>query len=365
MTTFSDIDLPQLPAPTVVELLDFEQIFESMRDQLSGLQPLLFTAQGEPALFNAVRHTSDNGEVYFKVPATTDELIYLQLDSDPSVKLLQIVAYRELLLRQRVNEAARSTMLAFATGPDLDHEAARFGVERLVINPGDESAIPPVTPVYESDNALRRRAQLALEGYSTAGPIGAYAYHALSASAQIKSVDIAAPAFARLSLTSEQSAVLPADATAIKVVDDVGLPDPKPGDVAITVLALEGDGTASQTILDAVSDTLNDDAVRPLTDRPRVRSAEIVPYTLHAVLTLHSGPDPGIVRQAAVDAITAYVADAHRIAQPPTFPGFYRALKQPGVYDVELIQPTDAIALEAWQAAYCTSITVTVGGIYG
>ncbi|NUV25651.1 hypothetical protein MS6204_04603 [Escherichia coli] len=44
----------------------------------------------------------------------------LELESEPATKLLQENAYRELLLRQRINEAAQAVMVAYAMGGDLD-----------------------------------------------------------------------------------------------------------------------------------------------------------------------------------------------------------------------------------------------------
>jgi len=90
------IYLPELPAPGVVEELDFEEILAAMKADLLSRDP----AYGE------------------------------LLESDPAMKLLEVCAYRELLLRQRVNEAARAVMVAFAVGSDLDHLAALFGLER-------------------------------------------------------------------------------------------------------------------------------------------------------------------------------------------------------------------------------------------
>ncbi len=43
----------------------------------------------------------------------------LELESEPATKLLQENAYRELLLRQRINEAAQAVMVAYAMGGDL------------------------------------------------------------------------------------------------------------------------------------------------------------------------------------------------------------------------------------------------------
>ena len=67
------------------------------------------------------------------------------LESDPAIKLMEAAAYRELLIRQRVNDAARSVMPAFAAGADLDHFAAFYGVERQALDPGDPDALPADT----------------------------------------------------------------------------------------------------------------------------------------------------------------------------------------------------------------------------
>ncbi|EEQ05233.1 Baseplate assembly protein J [Yersinia bercovieri ATCC 43970] len=71
----------------------------------------------------------------------------LSLESEPLVKLLQENAYRELVLRQRVNEAAQAVMVAYANGSDLDQLGANNNVQRLIITPADPDAIPPVAAV--------------------------------------------------------------------------------------------------------------------------------------------------------------------------------------------------------------------------
>lgn len=362
MTT---IDLTKLPSPTVIEQLDYESILEEMRQQLNGLQPTLLTTAITPVIKSAELFTAENGEKYFKVPAGEDVgLMYLELDSDPTVKQLQVAAYREMLLRRRINDSALATMLAFATGPDLEHEAARFGVYRLLITPADTEAVPPVEAAYESDTSLRRRAQLAMEGFSTAGPAGAYEFHALSASALVKAVNIDAPTFTRLSLTTEQEDALPAGAIVLAINDDAGLTDPMPGDVAVTVLSTEGDGTADQPLLDAVDDGVSAKDVRPLTDRPRVRSAEIVNYSIAAELIMFPGPDSNVALAAAITAVETYANDSKDIGVGPTLSGIYAALKQPGVYDVVLSSPVETPSIGPYQSAYCTEINVIIGGTY-
>lgn len=290
------IDLSKLVPPEVVETLSYETI----------LAALLADLQFRDPSFSAL------------------------VESDPVYKILEVCAYRELLLRQRVNDAARSVMLAYAAGTDLDQLAALYGVERLITDPGDPEATPPVDPTYESDDALRRRVQLAPESITTAGSRGSYVFHALSASSLVKDVD----------------------------VDSV-----QPGEVQVTVLSTDGDGTPAVDLLEAVATALNQDTVRPLTDQVIVQAATIIEYAVEAIIYVYSGPDPDVVLQAATDAVTTYVQDHHRMGHDITLSGLYAALHQPGVQRVELTAPAASLVVATTEAAYCTGITVTSGGV--
>ncbi len=119
------IDLSLLPPPFVVEELDYETLLAERKATLISLYP--------EEQRTAVART-------------------LSLESEPLVKLLQENAYREVILRQRVNDAARAVMVAYAVGSDLDQLGANNNVERLVITPADPSAIPPIEAVMESDS---------------------------------------------------------------------------------------------------------------------------------------------------------------------------------------------------------------------
>jgi phage-related baseplate assembly protein len=74
------IDLSQLPPPVVVEPLDFETLFNERKEAFIALYP------------------EDEQDVIRRT---------LSLESEPITMLLEENCYRELLLRQRVNEAAR------------------------------------------------------------------------------------------------------------------------------------------------------------------------------------------------------------------------------------------------------------------
>lgn len=293
MTT--PIDLAQLPAPQVVEPLDYEAILAAMLADLQARDPQ-FTAL---------------------------------VESDPAHKVLQVAAYRELLIRQRVNDSARAVMLACAEGSDLEHLAALYGISRLLVDPGNPGAIPPAPPTYESDAALRRRVQLAPESWTSAGSRGAYHYHALAASPLVK---------------------------------DASVQSPSPGEVLVTVLSAEGDGTPDAALLDTVTAALSDETVRPLCDGVTVQGAQIVPYAISAALTLHFGPDEEVVRQAAISAASAYAESQHRLGADVTLSGLYAALHQPGVQKVNLTSPAAGLDIADHQAARCTAVTVTVEG---
>lgn len=297
MSVFSAINLADLPAPDVVETLDYESILADLKADLVMRHPGLAEA--------------------------------LSLESEPVVKLLEVVAYREIMLRQRVNDAARANMLAFSVGADLENLGALFGVSRGVIQEANPSTIPPVPAIVEDDTRLRTRIQLALEGFSTAGPVGAYTFWGLSASPDVKDVAVISPA---------------------------------PGQVEITVLSRIGDGAPSGALIATVASALNADDVRPLTDQVIVKAASITAYSVEASLTLYDGPDSALVVAAANAAVATYVEDNHRLGRDITVSGLHAALHQSGVQNVVLAAPAASLVIAADTAAHCTSITITFGG---
>lgn len=292
------IDLSQLPAPDVIENIDFETLLAERKARLVALYP---------------------------ADERADVAARLELESEPLTKLLQENAYRELVLRQRINEAARANMLAFAIGADLDQLGANFDVERLVIDAGDATAMPPVPPTLESDTEFRSRIQLAFESLSVAGPVGAYEFQARAAHPDVL---------------------------------DVSVESPEPVDVVVTILSRSGDGIPSADVLDVVRTHI--DERRPLTDRVTVQPATLVEYHIDANLTLEDGPDADVVQQSAIARLNAYIASRHRLGAWVTRSGIHAALTVEGVVAVELLDWTDLRA-EPHQAPDCvTSRVATV-----
>lgn len=296
------IDLSQLPPPVVVEPLDFETLFAQRK-----------------AAFIAMYPEDEQEEI-----ART-----LELESEPITMQLEENCYRELLLRQRVNEAARAVMLAYSTDSDLDNLTVNFNVERLTIQEEDDSVTPPIEAVMESDADLRTRTQQAFEGLSVAGPTAAYEFWGRSADGRIA---------------------------------DISAVSPTPACVTISVLSREGDGTASDDLLSVVAAALNDEEVRPVADRVTVQSAEIVPYQIDATLYIYPGPEAEPVRQASEQQLQAYIAAQNRLGRDIRLSAIYAALHVEGVQRVELAQPVADIVLSDYQASHCTEYTITVGG---
>lgn len=292
------IDLSQLPAPVVVEALDFDTTLDDRREAFVSLFPL--------DMQDTIRRT-------------------LSLPSDPGEKLLEFSTYLENLMRQRINEAGLSTMLAYATSTDLDNLAANYSVERQVITPADNTVTPPTPAVMESDDALRLRVQASMETLSVAGPTGAYEAFARAADGRVS------------------------DARAIS---------PSPACVTVSILSTDGDGTADSTLLDIVATALNDENVRPVADRLTVQSAEIVTYEIDAVLVVGDGPQSEVIRKAAQDRANDYAVSQYRIGRSVHMAKIIGVLNSEGVENIILNLPLTDIPVSNTQASRCTSVSV-------
>ena len=272
------LDLSKLPVPDVLQTLDFE-------DQYTQVLTRFRVAMGPQ--WSAA------------------------LESDPVMKTLELFTYELITLRARVNAAARATLLASATGNDLDHLLALLGAQRL----GGEG----------SDD-FRERGRQAPYGYSTAGPLKAYRYHALSAHPDIK---------------------------------DVWVDSPTPGVIRVTVLSRLGTGVPTAAMLTAVGNVLNADDIRPLNDTVHIEPAYAIPWQLQARLHFASGAATEPVMAAAQEAAARYAKAQHRLNTPLSRNMVIVALGVPGVSDVELLTPLEDLPAALQGATCCTGIHLT------
>ncbi|WP_432786955.1 hypothetical protein AAEX37_01016 [Oligella sp. MSHR50489EDL] len=298
----NEIDLSLLPKPNFVEEIDYEQLLEKNKS--------LFLSNVPADIKGDVARTLD-------------------LESEPITILLQVLSYKEMYLRQRVNDAARATMLAFAEGSDLDHIGATSRVKRKLLQAADLAANPPIEEIQESDNAYRKRIQLSPESYTSAGPYSAYMFYALSADSAIK---------------------------------DISITRPKPGDVAVYVMSHTETGKSTELTLSKVSQALNAESIRPLNDTVLVNNVSVVNYSIDAEIVFYADAYQDLVYQAAIENLEIYIKRNHLIGRDITRAGIIAALKVEGVQDVVINTPDKNIEVSPEEVAYCEGYEIKRGG---
>lgn len=295
------INLTDVPAPNIVEPLNFELILNDIINDFISRNPE----------FDAI------------------------LESDPAVKVLEACAYRELILRARINHACQALMLVYASDSDLDQLAANVNVTRLIIDAGDPDSNPPRPLISESDSALKRRILLQFEIITGAGPKLSYIAHALSADASILD--------AYASNENKQGKI-------------------EPGNVFITVL--DRDGITKPEVLDAVYEKCSAETVRPLCDTVITQSADQVEYRIQIQLVLNRQASFTQESAAARTRLEAYVTNEFMLGREITRAAIDVAAKTAGVHDVIIIAPSANVTCKKWQAPICTEIVISEGGYF-
>ncbi|WP_353280012.1 baseplate J/gp47 family protein [Wolbachia endosymbiont (group B) of Silvanus unidentatus] len=247
--------------PNIIEPLNFEEIFSRMKEEL-------------------VRR---------------DESFTALVESDPAMKVLEVAAWRELLLRQRINEAVKSNLLKFATGEDLDNLAEFYGVERQK---------------EEEDERFRKRIKAKIKGWSTGGSKEYYRYHALSADKRVK---------------------------------DALVESKVPGSVEISILSTEL-STVPEDLLEIVKKQVTRDDIRVLTDTITVIGCNITEIDIHSRISVNSQALPEIIEIAKKQFIEKFEL-AKRLGWSVTRSWIIANLFVDGVENVELIEPKEDVVV--------------------
>ncbi len=285
-----------LPAPDAIETLSAEAI---LADRMAGFQK-----------------RADEAGFAYDVGA---------LETDPIKIDQEVHAFRETLMRARVNSGIRAVLPAYAQGSDLDAIAARANVTRLVLTEAtdDEQA------VMESDASLLLRYLTSFAVPSAGSPDG-YIWHAVMAYPEARDIAVAGP---------EVHSV--------------------PGRAAIYLLAEDGAAVPSGRI-DAVRDRLTQSNVKPLTDQVTVAAAEVIPYAIAITITVPPGPAPETVRLAAIASIRKAADARFAIGAKVWVNALEGAAYVANVLRVQRSAPSQDIDPGPIGAAFCNSITVEV-----
>jgi phage-related baseplate assembly protein len=218
------MNLNELQAPEIIEELSFEEILQQMKERLVAI---------------------DSEYTAF-------------LGSDPVMKLMEVAAYRELLLRQRINQAAKANLLAFATGSDLANLSLFCGITRRE---------------GETDEELRERTHAKIVGWSSAGSREAYKFHALNSDPRVK---------------------------------EANADSPEPGLVRISILSKEDGGVVSADLLEKVTAHMLREDIRMLTDTVEVVPCGLIEVNVRAKIILMSSTPPEILNTIRSSFILAF-----------------------------------------------------------
>lgn len=322
--------------------------------------------------------------------------------------IIDLLAYRESLVRVAIQEAAKQNLLAFAAFPMLDYLGELLGVVRLTEAPAivtlaftlsaprtSVTSIPAGTRVRSGDGrvAFATSKMVEIAAGSLSVEVAASAETAGTAgngyiSGQITSILDPLPGVsaantsvsyggqagetddrlrARIQQAPESFSVAgPVGAyrwhavSAHQSIIDAAVLSPRPGLVRVHILT--DTGLPGSEMLDLVAEVVSDDKVRPLTDKVEVAAPVRVAYQLVATVTLYRTADPASTMAAVQAAAETYAAERRAGLGRDLVPSqFISALSVAGVYRVELAQPAwQELGPEEW--ADCTAISLTVAG---
>lgn len=286
MSVFTIDDLATLPRPEIIETLDFEALLSTRKT--------VFVQR-------SVVHDFDYTVV--------------DLETDPAVIQLEESAYREMVLRARGNDIARAAYLYYAKGSEVDHLGAFYDVIRL---PG------------ESDDRLKGRIILAVQGRSTGGTEPRYRFVAVSASLRV------------------------ADA----VVYTVGTSPV----IHIAVFATDNNGVADAELLALVTAAVTDPEVRMVNDTIVVESAVVVVQPVVANITLLPSTPETLLATLAAALPGQWIAESG-LGRDLTHDWLKSKLMVAGaVYSVTIVTPASAVIVPPYQATRIGTVTLNLIG---
>jgi phage-related baseplate assembly protein len=323
--------------------------------------------------------------------------------------LVDLVAYRETLVRIALQEAAKQNLLAYALYPMIDFLGQLIGAGRLEAQParttmqltlpaalGIDSPVPVGTRFRSKDKKVEFATEkdvtidagetettvtaacrtpgtlgnnyiagqiselvstlpFALTGENTTETLGGASEEDTERfreriPLEVRGISVAGPdeAYQRIARAAHPDIL------------HVAATNPTPGVARLTVLS-KGD-TEATGLLDLVEAACNPKTVRPMCDTVEVVGTTRVDYALEVELTLYHGVDPEAVVEAAEAALATYTTALSRgHGRSPVRSKIDKALELGGVYSVDLI--TDPLpTVTSVQTARCTATTVTVVG---
>lgn len=329
--------------------------------------------------------------------------------AQPERLFVDVIAYRECLIRQAIQEAAEQNLVAYARDVALDHLAQNVGVTRLPAQPASCTVSITLSAAAVSDTTIPHGVLLKTSDglfdfetsedctiaagdvsgtcsavCTTAGPdANGYLAGSLSLSDSVEgvvsatNVDTTASgsdieeddAFReRIPLALEAySCAGPALAyrywamSAHNSILDVSVVSPSAG--VVQIYPLTADGAPSQHIMDLVAAAVSDDKRRPLTDQVQVLPPQAMHFSVEASLILYGSTDRASILAKINQILAEYQKNISLKMGRDIVPSQLSALLLvEGVYSVNLTSP-GLIQVDDQSYAVLDSWAINVGGV--
>ena len=309
----------------------------------------------------------------FKAHLNDDEISLLE--SDNYSALLETLAYRELLLRARINSSVKAMLLPFSSGSDLDNIVAIYGIERLkgekptasielsLSTSRDADTIIPAGSVLTSDNGdvayvketaivkkgeLKTTAVSVLDKFIKSSPLKceyiqtpfpfvlkAKQTSEFGGGAEVESderlKERAVLSLERFSTAGSKKAYIYHALSANAKVEEASVLNGGPGIVKVYLKTSD----MSEETRQSVADYLSGEKVRPLTDTVIVENATIKNIEVRAELELTD-----MFLQDSIDKEIKASKGSLSIGEDLNLSYVYSTLHKNGVYRARLITPS-------------------------
>lgn len=340
--------------------------------------------------------------------ATTGKVLQ---PAQPERLFIDLMAYRELLVREAIQDVAMRLLLPYAEYPLIDYLGKLVGITRrdaqaalctlqftLTAAQAFDVAIPAGTRVKTADgqvvfatdealtiaagnltgtvSATAQTTGVAGNGYladkvtTIVDPV-AYVASATNTTTSSGGAEIEDTESLRtriqeapeaFSVAGPSGAYRAFAMSASQDITDAAVLSPNPGEIKVYVLT--ADGLPGAETLSLVEDTLSDETVRPLADDVEALAAIESAYDIEIDVTLYQDSDQASVL-AAVEGVLETYADERRerLGRDIVQSQIVHQAMLDGVYKVDVTDPAADIEVASNEWANCGSITVNFLGV--